>query len=138
MPCKLQMQGQTLGSSPVSRCSKFSRSPQQIGSGELDDLVSTPIQNGLQHIKREALRHLRSYFRRHRQLQAVDDRIDEHGTGMSQGLGELLLNLRRILDAHALDADGLGHGREVRIDKVGSGVEKAGRLLFELDEAERT
>jgi len=57
---------------------------------------------------------------------------------MSQGLGELLLHLRRILDAHALDADGLSHGREVRIDKLGSGVEKAGRFLFELDEAERT
>src|SRR5882757_8396877 len=80
----------------------------------------------------------KGYFRRHCQLHAVDDRIDEHRTGMSQGLGELLLHLRRILDAHALDADGLSHGREVRIDKLGSGVEKAGRLLFELDEAERT
>src|SRR5258707_10739953 len=117
---------------------KRSASPQQIGSGELDDLVGTPVENGLQHVKCKTLRHLRSYFRRHRQLHAVDDRIDEHRTGMSQGLGELRLHLCRILDAHALDADGLSHGREVRIDKLGSGVEKAGRLLFELDEAERT
>src|SRR6202048_1603997 len=117
---------------------KIFASPQQIGSGEFDDLVGTPVKNGLEHVERKTLRHLRSYFRGHRQLHAVDDRIDEHRTGMSQGLGELLLHLRRILDAHALDADGLSHGREVRIDKLGSGVEKAGRLLFELDEAERT
>src|SRR6266404_8051884 len=115
---------------------KNSGSPQQIRSGEFEDLVSTPIENGLEHVKREALRHLRGYFRRHRQLQAVDDRIDEHRTRMSQGLGELLLHLRRILDAHALDADGFSHGREVRIDKLRSGVEKAGRLLLELDKAE--
>src|SRR5258705_7814961 len=51
--------------------------------------------------------------------------------------GELLLHLRRILDAHALGVDGLSHGREARIDKLGSGVEKASRLLFELD-SERT
>src|SRR5258706_296458 len=116
---------------------RISASPPQIRSGELDDLVGTSIENGLQHVKREALRHLRGYFRRHCQLHAVDDCIDEHRTGMSQGLGELLLHLRRILDAYALDADGLSHGREVRIDKLGSGVEKAGRLLFELDEADR-
>jgi hypothetical protein len=47
-------------------------------------------------------------FRRHRQYHAADDRIVEHRTGMRQGLGELLLHLRRILDAHGLDADGLG------------------------------
>src|SRR6267154_1384504 len=117
---------------------RISASPPQIRSGELDDLVGTTIENGLQHVKREALRHLHSYFRRHRQLQAVDDRIDEHRTGMSQGFGELRLHLRRILDAHALDADGLGHGREVRIDELGSGVKEAGRLLLELDEAEST
>src|SRR6266446_5072260 len=117
---------------------KLSALPQQIGSREFDDLVSTPVENGLEHVKCKTLRHLSSYFRRHRQLHAVDDRIDQHRTGMSQGLGELLLHLRRILNAHTLYADGLSHGREVRIDKLGSGVEKAGRFLFELDEAERT
>src|SRR5258707_11735279 len=114
---------------------KLSASPQQIRSGELDDLVGTTIEDGLQHVKCKTLRHLRGYFRRHRQLHAVDDRIDQHRTGMSQGLGELLLYLGRVLNAHTLYADGLSHGREVRIDKLGSGVEKAGRLLFELDEA---
>src|SRR5258705_6152601 len=102
---------------------KLSASPQQIRSGELDDLVGTPIENGLQHVKREALRHLRSYFRRHRQLHAVDDRIDEHRTGMSQGLGELLLHLRRILDAHTLDADGLRHIRAAPAYKIACRVD---------------
>src|SRR5260221_13188619 len=99
---------------------RISASPQQIGSGELDDLVGTPVKNGLEHVKRKTLRHLRSYFRRHRQLHAVDDRIDEHGTGMSQRLGELLLHLRRILEAHALDAEGLSHGLEAPNYKLGS------------------
>src|SRR5712672_4843547 len=116
------MQGRHLAL--VSGYLKLCASPPQIESGELDDLVGTPVKDGLEHVKRKTLRHLRSYLRRHRQLHAVDDRIDQHRTGMSQGLGELLLHLRRILDAHALDADGLSHGREVRIDKLGSGVEK--------------
>jgi hypothetical protein len=55
---------------------------------------------------------------------------------MSQGLGDLAFDFSRILDAHALDADGPHHGREVRIDKFGSRVEEPGRLLFELDETE--
>src|SRR5260370_42201086 len=38
---------------------RISASPPQIRSGELDDLVGTSIENGLQHVKREALRHLR-------------------------------------------------------------------------------
>src|ERR1700737_4767296 len=104
---------------------ELSAAPQEIGSGELDDLVGTPVKNGLEHVERKTLRHLRSYFRGHRQLHAVDDRIDEHRTGMSQGLGELLLHLRRILDAHALDADGLSYSGGVRSDKLGSGVRTA-------------
>src|ERR1700694_5724893 len=107
---------------------RLSASPPQIRTGELDDLVGTTIENGLQHVKRKTLRHLRGYFRRHRQLHAVDDRIDEHRPWRSERLSELPLPLLRILDAHALDADALSHDREVRIDNLGSGVEKAARL----------
>jgi hypothetical protein len=53
---------------------------------------------------------------------------------MNQGLGALAVDLSWILDAHTLDANGLGHGCEVRIDKCASRVEEPGRLLLELDE----
>src|SRR5260370_41919356 len=63
---------------------RISALPQQIRSGELDDLVGTSIENGVQHVKREALRHLRGYFRRHAQLHPVDGCIDATGPGMSE------------------------------------------------------
>ena len=43
---------------------------------------------------------------------------------MNQGLGELAVDLSWILDAHTLDANGLGHSSEVRIDKCASGVSR--------------
>jgi hypothetical protein len=71
---------------------------------------------------------------RHCQLHAIDDRINEYRAGMNQGYGKLTVDLSWILDAHTLDANGWGHGCEVRIDKCASGVEEPGRLLLELDE----
>jgi hypothetical protein len=71
---------------------------------------------------------------RHCQLHAIDDRINEYRAGMNQGHGELAVDLSWIPDAHTLDANGWGHGCEVRIDKCASGVEEPGRLLLELDE----
>src|SRR5467141_2415366 len=52
-------------------------------------------------------------FSRPCELHAVDDGIDQHRAGMGQRRGELALDVGWILDAHALDADGLGHRSEV-------------------------
>jgi hypothetical protein len=56
---------------------------------------------------------------------------------MSKRLGELALDMLRVLDADSLDSDRLCHRRKVRIFKLGPGVDEPGRFLLQFYEAER-
>ena len=56
---------------------------------------------------------------------------------MRERLRDAVVDFGRIFKANAADPDGFGHRREVRIDKLGAEVEETGRLLLQLDEAER-
>ena len=47
------------------------------------------------------------------------------------------LDVARIFEPDAANADRLGHGGEIRILELGAEVQEARRLLLELDEAER-
>src|ERR1700730_8542623 len=87
----------------------------EIRLGEVDDLVAATAHDRLHHVEREALRHIEGDRGRHGKLCPVDNCIDENGAVMRQGSGDCVLHLARILDTNAADADGFGHGREVRV-----------------------
>ncbi len=56
---------------------------------------------------------------------------------MSQSRSDSGFDLGRVFEPDPAHADGLCHGREIRILKLRAGGEEARRLLFELDETER-
>jgi hypothetical protein len=51
--------------------------------------------------------------------------------------GDAIVDVGRIFNSDSAHADGFGHGCEIGILKIRSRIEKAGRLLLELDETER-
>src|SRR5882757_1352052 len=69
-----------------ANCSRDSRSAvvsisplaPQVGLREIDHLVRLPVQDRLDHIKREPLCHFEVDCGGHRQLHPVDDRVDQH------------------------------------------------------------
>src|SRR6478672_9763585 len=114
-----------------------SGSTPNVRAGEIDDLVAPPAQYSLQHEKREALGHFQGDGRRHRELRSVHHGIDEDRPVMGESGGDAVIRLARIFESNAPYADGLGHGREIRVLQVHSEIEEAGGLLLQLDEAER-
>ena len=109
----------------------------EIGSGEIDQLFGSPVKNGARKEKAEALRLGQSCFWRHGQLLMFADDVDERRPRMVKGGCQRCFQIFRLLDANSFNADGLRHGREIRIFDIAAGVEKAACLHLQFDEAER-
>jgi hypothetical protein len=56
---------------------------------------------------------------------------------MGERPGDAGIDLGRVFEPDAADADCFGHRREIRVPELCAGVEKARGFLLELDKAER-
>src|ERR1700678_3575807 len=80
---------------------------------ELDDLVATPVEDGLQHEEAEPLCLLGHYLGAHDELLLRRRHVDEGWTRVRECLAQSPFDLIRVLDADALDASRLGDGSKV-------------------------
>jgi hypothetical protein len=74
----------------------------------------------------------------HRELAAVDDRIDQNRSIMGQCISHALRDLAWVFQADSTHADGVGHCGEIGVGERRTIVDEAGGSLFELDESQRT
>ena len=109
----------------------------QIGLREVNDLVTATAHDRLHHVEGEPLGHFEGDRGRHGELSPVDDGIDKNGAVVRECSGDSVVNLARVFDPNAANPDGFGHCRKIRIVELGPVLQEAGRLLLELDEAER-
>lgn len=89
-----------------SNCSRPERPaalPPQVRAREVDDLVAAPAQDRLQHIEREALRHLDGDGGRHSELRGRHYRVYDDWAGMGERFGDARVTVLRVLDADSLD-----------------------------------
>ena len=56
---------------------------------------------------------------------------------MSEGRGNTVLHVARILDPEPADTDGLRHRREIGVPELSPEIEKSGGFLLELDKTRR-
>src|SRR5207237_10228233 len=63
--------------------------------------------------------------------------IDQSRVIVTERSGYSVIDLGRVLDPNAADADGLSHGSKIRVSEFSAEIEKPGGFLLQLDEAER-
>src|SRR5438105_9257219 len=86
----------------------------KVRAGEIDDLVAPAAHHRLHHVKGEAFRHLQRDRRRHGEFGAVDDGIDQNRAIVSERSGYSVIDLGRVLDPDAANANGFGHRGKIR------------------------
>jgi hypothetical protein len=92
-----------------------SPSPEQAGARELDQLGAAAVDDRLGGVEAEAERMLGLDLRRHDELHAVGDHVDQGRAIVRKGLLQCGLELGRILDPEAGNAGGLRDLAEIRI-----------------------
>ena len=108
---------------------------EQIGSGQIDELIAAAVQDGFRHEQGEPANLLHLQRRRHHELLCVDAYIQQRGAIVTEDALERWSQVLRTLDGDAEHAGGLCDFREIRIHEIDASVEKPSRPHFELYKA---
>jgi hypothetical protein len=93
----------------------------EIGSGQINDLVATPIHHRFQDIQAEPFDLLGCRFRGHRQLLAIDDYVQQGGSFMLQDLRCGRIEVPRVLNSDRVNTGRSRHRSKIRISQLNSG-----------------
>src|SRR5262245_52025363 len=104
---------------------------------EIDEFIAAAGHDGLEHIKRKALRHLSRDARRNRKHHPADEGVNQYRSVMGECIGNAALNITWIFKPDPAHANGFRHSREIWVFERGAGVEKPRRLLLYLHKSKR-
>src|SRR5580704_3534379 len=110
----------------------------EICGGHVEHLVRAAVHHSFNHEEREPLRHLKGDTGWHRELLAIDYRIDKHRSVVRERGRDTRLHIGRFFESNPADANRLSHLGEVWIFERCAKIQESGCSLFEFNEAERT
>src|ERR1700733_8705360 len=111
-------------------------SARQIDLCEVDQLRCPAVENSLHHEHPKMIGLIDSCRRRHGELLASADHVDQYGSLVRERCLDRSLQLLRFLDTDAADTHRLGHSREVGILEIAPGIEESVCLHFHFDKSE--
>src|SRR5262245_32719390 len=87
----------------------------EVRLGEINQIVAAAAHHRLEHVEREALRHLDRDAGWNGKHHPAHDRVDQNRSVVRERFRDAMLDVARILEADPAHADRLRHRREIRI-----------------------